>query len=413
MAVARPSNGRVAARSRPVAVYVAMSTVDAVGSGMFLPISALSLTVLMQVPTGRAGLVLTAGTVAGLLVGLAAGPVMQRVPAGYLLVGSLLLRALAMAGYALLHGVAAGLLVTAAGRVGSTLGRPASTALATKVAVDEEQVRLLARAHAWRNTAFGVGAAAAAVLVGGLGHTAYLIMIILNGGSYLAAALLARHLTRLAPQARVRVDRAASAGRVGVGAVLTDRVFLRVAASIALLSTQSALLTVALPLWLLVRAGGARAGALAAAAVVLNTVLVAAFQVRVSEGAQRPPVAVRLLRSGGALFAAGCLALLLERAGVPLLLVLGTAVVLITFAEMMVTAGSWGAALGFAPHHRPEQHIAAASWAQGLGEALSAGTVGTLAAVYGGAGWLATAAIFVLPVLVLPGRDGLRRPEPG
>ncbi len=389
--------------------YLAMTSIDAIGSGLFLPIAALSLSVLMQVPPQHTGVIVTLGTVAGLALGMFGGPLMQRVSAGSLLLVSLLIRGAATLGYVVLNGLSPALAVTAGRRIGSSLGRPAFMVLASQLATEDQQVTLLAHSLVWRNIATGVGAGLAALLVVGAGEGAYIALVVANAGSYLLAAVLARILARSSGTADDGPARPkAEEQSISVRDLLRDIVFVRVAVSTAFLSTQAALLAVALPLWLLVEVGGRKAGLYASAAIVLNTILVACFQVRVSRGAREPRQAVRMLRISGGLFAGACTVLACAAAILPLIPSLVVAIVLITVAEMLMSAGGWGASLGFAPAGQPEQHVGAISWAQSVGEALSAGTVGTLAVTFGTWGWGLAALIFVVPVVLLPLGGNLR-----
>ena len=400
--------------------YLAMAIVDAAGSGLFLPAAALSLTVLLGIPSTQVGPVLTAATVLALAAGPAAGPLLGRYGARRVLSASLLVRAVSLGCYPVLSGTPAALALTSVNRVASMIGRPALAAAATRITGAGEQVGLLARAHAWRNVAIGAGTVAAGLLLATPTRGAFVTIVAVNALSYALAAALAWTL----------VPRGGPAGGAGAGPshppqgvrlreVLRERTFLRVALGLALLSTQSALLTVALPLWLLAR-DAERAGVLSAGALALNTLLVATLQVRLSRGAEVPSTAARLLRRSGGLLALGCLCPLAAGGGVvPLALAVLAMTVLVTTGEILLSAGGWGAPLGLAPEGQPEQHLAIAAWAQALGEALAAATVGTLGVAFGAAGWAASAAVFVLAAAVQPrprrlaSRDPCRPPGRG
>lgn len=370
--------------------FLLMSVVDAVGTGAFLPVSAVVLAVLVGVPPLQVGLVLTLATVLGLGCGPAAAPLVRRCGPSAVVRGSLLVRAGCLLGYLGMRGLAVAILLTAVGRVAAQLSRPAVVLLAA--GGTGSPVRLLAAARAWRNVAMSVGSAGAGLALLGGDRRDYLLVVGINAASYLAAALLVP---------RVGTPAAPAAGPAAGGApvpVRRDRRFLRCAAAAALLSLQATLLTVGLPLWLLVRAEAG--SSLAAVALTGNMVLVAVLQVRVGRAADDVAGALRLLRRSGLLLAAGCLAPPTLAAGVPVWAIVAWLTVLVSAGEMAGSAGAWGASLGLAPA-AAEQHLSVFAWAESAGEAVSAAVVTAL--VLGtGLGWVALAGLFVAAAVLVP-----------
>lgn len=105
------------------------------------------------------------------------------------------------------------------------------------------------------------------------------------------------------------------------------------------------ILTVALPLWIITHTEAP--SSVNAVLLLLDTVLVIAFQVAASRGAETAPGAARMLRRSGLLLAACCLVFAVTQdipavVAVPLLLV-GTAVLVL--GELSQAAGSWGLSL--------------------------------------------------------------------
>jgi hypothetical protein len=151
-------------RRRRVALLTALG-VDNFGSGLFLPVTLVYVTRVVGLPLAVAGAIVALGTVAGLAVPPVAGPLVDRVGPGRVVIAAELLQALGVLTYLAARGpaaVAAAAVLLAAGQqlFYSSLFAPISD-----VAGDGPKDRPFAVAGMVRSSCFGLGSLAAAGLL--------------------------------------------------------------------------------------------------------------------------------------------------------------------------------------------------------------------------------------------------------
>lgn len=268
----------------------------------------------------------------------------------------------------------AAMVVAAVAEVGVS---PARGSIVSYLAGPRGRVRARARLQAITNIGF-IGGAGVAALVLHL-DTGYTALLLANAASYVFGALVVRTF----PDTR-------SGTRPG----LPDRRYLLFSALNGVLMCYLAVLTVALPLWIVHRTGAPAwtVGALMA----LNTVLVVALQVRASRGAETVGGAATALRRSGWALLAACLIFAVSDE-TPLALVAG--VVVLTLAELWHSAGAWGLSFALAPADRQGQYLGAFAMGSRIydtaGPALATGL--TLGA--GTPGWVALGVLFLAVAL--------------
>lgn len=161
------------------------------------------------------------------------------------------------------------------------------------------------------------------------------------------------------------------------------------------------LLSVGVPLWI---ATSTRApDSLVAALLVVNTVLAVLFQLRVARGTEKVTAGAAVMRNAGLALAFCCLcfasaAYLDSTLSVVSVLLVG--MVLLTWGELLQSAGQWSLSFGLAPMHSRVEYLATfhmgSSAQMAVGPALV--TVGVIA--NGSAGWAVLAAVFLLAGLM-------------
>jgi hypothetical protein len=185
-------------------------------------------------------------------------------------------------------------------------------------------------------------------------------------------------------------------GRAGSPAgVLRDPRYLTVCVLNGLLMTYGALLTVALPLWI-VRHTRAPAWTVAAL-FILNTVLAVALQVRASRGTDTVPGAARAAMRSGALLLLACVVfaatgMLAEPAAI---LALGAGCVLLTLGELFQSAGGWGLSYALAPDDRQGQYLGAFSMGTRIYDTAGPILVSALVLGLGAFGWILLGLLFL------------------
>lgn len=139
--------------------------VDNLGSGLVLPLVLVYITTVVGVPLGTAGLLVTAGTVVGLLAPPLAGGLVDRVGPKAVVVVSQALQAAGVGVYLLADGASTVLLAAALVAAGTQTFYSSVFALIADVAPPGPKDRTFAGVEVVRSTAFGAGALAAAVLL--------------------------------------------------------------------------------------------------------------------------------------------------------------------------------------------------------------------------------------------------------
>jgi hypothetical protein len=343
-----------ARRYRPLLV---VAGVDAIGSGLFLPVSALFFVRVSDLSIATVGLGLSIAGLAGLLATLPSGSAVDRLGARGVLLWCYPASAAGYAGYAAVHSFLAFVPLVVLVRVAERGARPALSALTAQVALEADRARLFGVMRALRNAGFGVGGllATAALAIGGDGP-----LLALTFGNAVSFGLAAVAVTRFARRA---AHASASEERTGYGALLRDRRYLALSAVSILPGMNRALMLVGVPLWLTTRTSAPPW--LAGPLFTLNTVLVVLLQVRVSQGTDSLPGAARAYRRAApALLATGVLlALAAGPAGAIGATVMIAGVVAITIGEVWGAAGEWGLALGSAPPELRGRYLAVSALA--------------------------------------------------
>ena len=299
----------------------------------------------------------------------------------------LVLEGLATGAFAVVGGYASFLVVVC---LAATFDRVCTASSAAMLArsFPHSRVRIRAWMQAVGNAGFGLGAlAATAALVSDdpaiLPHLA-----LLNGLTFVLAAVATLGAPRVSagPATRLTPRRRA----------LRDRRYVLAAALNAVLSTHAALLTVALPLWVLSRTTAPVW--VVSASLVANTVLVTLLQVRAARPVRDVGTAVVVFRRAGvALAASCCLFLAAEQFGRTAATVLILLAALgYTFGEMWHSAAGYGLGFDLAPDHAQGEYQAVYAAFSSLGRAFSPAVVVLAAVTLPGWGWLLLGAGFVV-----------------
>ncbi|GGV01246.1 MFS transporter [Kitasatospora herbaricolor] len=368
--------------------FSAAGLVNALGTGFFLPFALVFYAEVSRLSLGVAGTALTVASLVVLPLVPAVGRLTDRVGARTVLITAALVRAAVFAGYLVLPGLPAFVVLTMVGALAFRADQAAGPTLAVALAPPGERSRWLALSRVVSNAGIGAGAALGGLLVAARSDGLHALGLI-NAASFLAAALC---YTRLG-----RTGTASPADRPGDGGgdrPWRDLRFVRTALANALLWLTAGTLESALPIHLL------RGLHLPAWSVglffTLNTALMAFLQL---------PVARRLESHRPArVLIAGCLLHLAVYAALPGLGGLGTGLAVTLLVPLVVvwTAGELLAMqevtvllAGLAPEHRRGSYLAVSQIPVGVAVALTpllATVVGSRPTVL----WLVLAALTVV-----------------
>jgi MFS family permease len=238
--------------------YAFISLVDATGTGLFLAVSTLFFTRVAGLPAGLVGLGLSLAGGAAMLGAVPLGSLGDRLGHRRVWMALTVAEAVAYAAYPLVDSFAEFAMVVTAAALGEVGTAPIRRAYLSRLAGPDRRVHASACNQAVYNAGFAAGALGAAFALHAGTRSAYVLLVLANA--------VGPHRTAL-----------------GLG-VLRDTRFLVVSLLNGLLMTYGAVLTVALPLWIVERT--AAPPWMVAALFLLNTLLATSLQVPASRGAE-------------------------------------------------------------------------------------------------------------------------------
>ncbi|WP_372444893.1 MFS transporter [Streptomyces coffeae] len=268
----------------------------------------------------------------------------------------------------------------------SGLGAARQALLAGLVAPGE-RTGVLAHVQSTVNAGLAVGAGLGGIALYSGTRCGFLTVFAVDAVSFLAGALVLRRLPAVTP---------VSLARGPALAVLRDRPFTLITLLNAVLLLRMPLLSLGIPLWISEHTQAPEW--LVSALFLLNTLAVAAFQVRAARGVTSMGTAVSAVRRSGWILLLSCVVFAVSAAGVPVWVVasvLLAGAVLHVVGEMLHSAGSWQIAFGLAPDGRVGEYQG--FFGTGLTVARTAGPLllTALLVTWGVPGWLLLGGLFV------------------
>ncbi|WP_225849046.1 MFS transporter [Streptomyces sp. HPF1205] len=372
-----------------------MVLVNTFGNGLFMTVSALYFTRVVGLGVGRVGVGLTAAGLCGVVSSIPAGRASDRWGSRRVLIVLCVAEAAGMASYVLVHSYAVFLLVVCAE---TAVDRGAATARNALYAdALPQQTRVAGRAYlrAVTNVGIGAGAALAALALQADTRGAYVAAILANAASFAAVAAMLPGIPVVVRAADAAPDAGAEPGASRRGA-LRDLPYLVVTSLNALLTLQFAVLTVGIPLWVVRDTHAPRA--VVGATMILNTVLVVAFQVRATRATRDLRSAARACRWSGLLLAGACLVVAASH-GLPAAAasaVLLAAVVMQTAGEVFSQAAGWLLSYDLADPNATGAYQGVFNAGSSAGLMAGPAVVTATAIGHGPAGWAVPAAVFAL-----------------
>lgn len=327
---------------RPHRVLVGFILVNTFGQGMYLTAGLLYLTRSVGFSVGEVGLALTVAGVAALPSNILVGKLSDRTGPRNLAMLLLVVEGLAMVGLTAVRTfpwLLVDAIVAAVGLQGSRTLR----AVLVSRAGGAERVRLRSYMRAVSNLSMALGSAAGGVALQLDSRGAYLAVVLVNAVTFFVAAATLMLLPRYEP-----VPAAAAVTRTSV---VRDGPFMAVTVLNAVMTLQYSVLTVALPLWISEYTEAPRI--MVSAVLIVNTVLVVLFQVRVGQSVVDARSSARAMRAAGLVFLVTCGAFALTGGLSPL----WASVMLLAMMALHTIGELWHAAAGFElAHHLAPEH---------------------------------------------------------
>jgi MFS family permease len=372
----------------PARTLAVATLVNTIGNGAFITASVLYFVRVVELSPVTIGIGLTTAGIAGLFVGVPAGHLADRVGARQIAALLTALTGVATAAYLFLDSAVAFVAVAIVYALFDRGAYAARQALVARVLQGPALVRNRAYLRAVVNVGVSVGAALAGFAVQIDTREAYTVVLALNAVSFVACALI---YLRLPPTPGVP---AAEPGAPRFE-VLRDRPYTMLTLLNMILLLHVPLLEVVLPLWIVQYTDAPRF--LVSALILVNTLSVVLFQVRISKGIDTLGPAVRALRVSGLLLVAACFAFGMSSTGGTVLavsaLVVGAA--LHVYAEMTQACGAWVVSYDLAPGHAIGQYQGMFNTGTAVAQQLAPALLIFLIIEWGTPGWFVLAGVFL------------------
>ncbi|MDQ0377001.1 MFS transporter [Amycolatopsis thermophila] len=361
--------------------------VNSLGDGAYYVTSALYFTLVAGLSPAQVGLGLTVGWAVGAVGGVVAGHLADRCGPRRVAVVLALATAAALGAFPVATGFPAFLALATSYACGQSGLAAARQALLAGLVEPARRTRVRAHLQAATNAGLAVGAALGGLALQAGTPAAYQTVFAADAAGFVLAALI---LSRVPEAPAVP---APDGPRL---AVLRDRPYAVLALLNTIMLLNMPLLSLVIPLWMVQRTDAP--AWLVSALLVVNTVSVVLFQVRVARRVTGVRTAARAARRAGILMLLACAvyALSAGSSGAP-----ATGVVLLVAAgiqvagEMLAAAGAWELGFALAPDDKQGQYQG--FFASGVAVARTIGPLllTTLVLDGGVAGWLVLGALFL------------------
>lgn len=372
---------------------LAASCADALGTGLFLPLSVIYLTRIVGLSATRVGLGLTIAGILAIAASPLSGMLIGRFDAQKVVIGCFVASAFGFLAYIFVSSFASFLGVAIVIQFASRMDRPAKVVLTLGMTPRPDQVDALAWQSTVRNLGYGVGGLLAALALLVHGKTPFMVLLAANAASYVLAGLLVMQLPVARPSERAEGD------ATGYREVIRDRPYVGLALLNVIMALYDSLLLVAMPLWIVTRTRAPLP--LAGLLFALNTILVVLFQVRTTRNMAERGGLARGYRTAAVSFVLACGAFALA-AGAPAFVatvLLAFAISALTSAELVTSAGEWFLSVRLAPTQVSAPYVSVFKTSMAVQQAVGPFLVTAVLVGWGRLGWFALALLLAAGTL--------------
>lgn len=370
----------------PLRVLAAAQLANSLGDGAFYACSTLFFTRLVGLSPAQVGLALTVGWATAMQAGVPLGHLADRWGPRRVAVLLATATAATLGALVVVRSFPLVLLVVCAYACCQAGLASARQALLAALVAPAERTRARAHLQATLNAGLAIGAGLGALALWFDTPGAYLAVFTADAAGFLTAALVLRRLPPTPPAPRTTHRRS----------VLRDRPYALVTLLNAVMCLNMPLLSLGLPLWITQRTDAP--APVAAVLLVVNTLCVVAFQVRVAGRVTDLRTATRATRHAGWLMLAACAAYAWSGTDIGVgaaVVVLVVAAVIQVFGEMLQGAGGWEIGFGLARPDRQGEYQGFFGTGPQVARALGPALLTTLLVGWGTPGWLVLGGLFL------------------
>jgi hypothetical protein len=372
--------------------FIAISLIDALGTGVFVPLTVLYLTEIVRLPAVEVGAGIAITGAVGIVAASAAGPIVDAVDSRGVAIVSFAISGIGFLLYTRVSSFPTFLAVGSLIQTAERLAQASRRMVALAVAEGSDRLELFAYERSTRNVGYGLGGLLASVALAGGTREFYVAVLVGNACTFFAGAAGLATLPAAPPAACVRTG--------GYGAVIRDYRYVGLALVTTVLWFNDSILKIGLPLWVVTRTSAPPfvVGLL----FTLNTLIVVAFQVRVSRGASSlHGIGRAYARAGLMLLWASIMLAVGAYAGVAAAIVLLVlAVCVLTAGELFSAASEWGASITLAREELRGRYLAVFATGASAQQAAGPAIVTVALSRAGTAAWMAFGAVMLAAGLV-------------
>jgi MFS family permease len=375
-------------------VYLLATLINIYGTGLIITAMTLYAIRVVHLTTERTGLAMTIAGLVSLLAALPIGRLADRRGPRDVFRVALLVLGAAAAGYVLFaHSFVSFLIVAMVDGIALTSSTTANVALMRRVG-GKDATTFRSQAVVMVNLGLSLGIATCGVAIELNTATAYRALFVGNAASCLIGAVVLSWLPKYEPLPGAREE--------SPFAALKDRAFVGYTMLSGAMYMQNFVLALLLPVWVVFHTHAPRWSV--SAFVIINTVMVVLFQVRIGKTVQTIRQGGAAFRRAGVIFLVSCSAMGLA-AGLPAwgaVLLLAGAVIVHTFGELWESSGMFALDFGLAPAHAQGQYQGLVGLGIFAGQALSPFILVGLVLSGGRIGLVVLGAWFALLGLISP-----------
>jgi hypothetical protein len=376
-------------------VYLLAVLVNVYGTGLIITAMTLYAIKVVHLTPTRTGLAMTIAGLVSLLASMPAGRLADRAGPRDVYRVTLLVWAAAAVGYVFLaHSFVSFLIVTTVEGVALSSSSAADVALLRRVG-GTDATTFRSQSTAVLNLGMSLGIATAGVAIELNTATAYRALLLGNGLSCLIGVAVLGWLPRYEPLEGAREESPFTA--------LRDRAFVGYTLVSGAMYMQYFVLALLLPVWIVFHTNAPRWSV--SAFVIINTLMVVLFQVRVGQRVQTLRQGGAAFRRAGVIFLVSCSAMGLAT-GLPAwaaVLLLAGAVIVHTSGELWQASGMFALDFGLAPPHAQGQYQGLVGMGNFAGQALAPFVLVGLVLSGGRVGFVLLGVWFALLGLAGPG----------
>jgi len=377
----------------PRRVYALSTLINTFGTGLIILSMTLYFTKVVHLSTAQTGLGLTIAGLIGVVTGIPIGDIADRRGPRETVRVMLVVQFVTTFCYLLIHSFAIFVLVATADLLALNATLSSDGALLRRVG-GEGAAGYRATTQAISSLGLALGALGCGIAVQIDTPDAYRTLILLNALTFLAGCVVLGRLPRYEPLPKPEI------GPRWVA--LTDMPFVAYTVLSGAMFIQYFVIILGLPLWVVDHTHAPRWSI--PAFLLINTMLVILFQVRIGEKVKTIRQGGAALRRAGVVFLFSCSAIGFAT-GIPgwaALLVLVGAVALHTYGELWHSSASFALGFGLAPAHAQGQYMGLSGIGNGLGGAAAPVLLIGLCLSLGRVGWIGIGVCFALVSLTAP-----------